>query len=290
MEIGIIGSGAIGMLSGAYLSKEHAVTLYTRRKEQAKLINENGIRLWKNEHLPLKLNLQATAEAAYKEPLLIVTVKHYQLPDIISKLKELSPRIIVFLQNGMGHLSMLKTLTSHHIFVGSVEHGALKIDDNTVHHTGLGCIKISSYSHANNHLPILYNQIDDFPFEYNEDWKSMLSKKLLVNACINPLTAILRVPNGELAANPAYNRMAKAVFKEAFKVLQLQDEEAEWEHIMQICRNTAINRSSMLKDVEEGRKTEIEGIVGYLIHHAKEEALDVPILEFLYHAIRGMEG
>jgi 2-dehydropantoate 2-reductase len=34
MEIGIIGSGAVGLLSAAYLSKNHDVTLYTRRKEQ----------------------------------------------------------------------------------------------------------------------------------------------------------------------------------------------------------------------------------------------------------------
>jgi 2-dehydropantoate 2-reductase len=290
MKIGIIGSGAIGMLCGAYLSKKHAVTLYTRRMEQANLINENGISLWKNEHLPLKLNPRATAEATYKEPILIVTVKHYQLQGIIHKLKELPPKMIVFLQNGMDHLTLLKTLTSHQVFVGAVEHGALKINDNGVHHTGPGCIKISSFSHANETLPLLHSQIDDFPFDYNEDWKIMLSKKLLVNACINPLTAVLRVPNGELAANPAFKKMAEAVFKESLKVLRLQNEESEWEHILQICRNTAANRSSMLKDVEEGRKTEIEGIVGYLIKHAKKERQEVPILEFLYHAIRGMEG
>ncbi|WP_191565712.1 2-dehydropantoate 2-reductase [Metabacillus idriensis] len=290
MEIGIIGSGAIGMLCGAYLSIEHVVTLYTRREEQADQINKNGISLWKNEHLALKMNPRATAEATYKEPLLIVTVKHYQLPGIINKLKELSPRMIVFLQNGMGHLNLLQTLTSHHVFVGAVEHGALKINDHGVHHTGIGCIKISSFRNENEVLPILHPQIDDFPFEYNEDWKSMLSKKLLVNACINPLTAVLRVPNGELAANQSYKKMAEAVFKEASKVLQLQNEESEWENILQICRNTAVNRSSMLKDVEEGRKTEIEGIVGYLINHAIKERKEVPILEFLYHAIRGMEG
>ncbi|MGM0919826.1 MAG: 2-dehydropantoate 2-reductase [Bacillota bacterium] len=292
MEIGIIGSGAVGLLSAAYLSKNHDVTLYTRRKEQAELINAAGISLVKGNQETISLNLRAEEKPAYKEPLLIVTVKQYQLDDILNALKKSPPKTVLFLQNGMSHIPLLQTLTAHRVFVGTVEHGALKLSDNTVKHTGFGCIKVSPLLPAERlkELPILQMQMDHFPFEYIGDWNYMMSRKLLVNACINPLTALLRVPNGELASNPMFNKMTESVFHEAMKVLALEKGQEEWEHVMAICRNTAQNRSSMLKDIEEGRMTEIDGIIGYLINQAKTKKLEVPVLHFLYQAIRGMEG
>ncbi|MGG4490627.1 2-dehydropantoate 2-reductase [Metabacillus idriensis] len=293
MEIGIIGSGAVGLLSAAYLSKYHEVTLYTRRKEQAGLINDSGITLVRGDcREKITNNLRAEDSPSYKEPLLIVTVKQYQLDSIFDALKTSPSKMVLFLQNGMDHIPLLQTLKGHRIFVGTVEHGALKLSDNSVKHTGLGCIKVSPlYSEDRlKELPILQMQMEHFPFEYVRGWNEMMSRKLLVNACINPLTALLRVPNGELASNPMYNKMTESVFHEAVKVLAFQKGQEEWEHVMDICRNTAQNRSSMLKDIEEGRKTEIDGIIGFLINQAKAEKLEVPVLHFLYQAIRGMEG
>ncbi|WP_170292731.1 2-dehydropantoate 2-reductase [Metabacillus idriensis] len=293
MEIGIIGSGAVGLLSAAYLSKYHEVTLYTRRKEQADLINNAGITLVRGErHENISINLGAEENTSYKEPLLIITVKQYQLDSILDALKKSPSKTVLFLQNGMSHIPLLQTLKRHHIFVGTVEHGALKLSDNSVKHTGLGCIKVSSLypDDCLTELPILQMQMEHFPFEYISDWKEMMSRKLLVNACINPLTALLRVPNGELASNPMFNKMTESVFRESMKVLALQKGQEEWEHVMDICRITAQNRSSMLKDIEEGRKTEIDGIIGCLINQAEAEKLEVPVLHFLYNAIRGMEG
>lgn len=292
MEIGIIGSGAVGLLSAAYLSKYHEVKLYTRRKEQADLINDAGITLVRGDRREnISIYLGAEEKPSYKEPLLIVTVKQYQLDSILDALKKSRPKTLLFLQNGMSHIPLLQTLKGHRIFVGTVEHGALKMSDNSVKHTGLGCINVSSlYPDDLTELPILQMQIEHFPFEYIRDWKEMMSRKLLVNACINPLTALLRVPNGELASNPMFNKMTESVFHEAMKVLAFQKRREEWEHVMDICRNTAQNRSSMLKDIEEGRKTEIDGIIGCLINQAENEKLEVPVLHFLYQAIRGMEG
>ncbi|MFP3340851.1 2-dehydropantoate 2-reductase N-terminal domain-containing protein, partial [Micrococcus sp. SIMBA_131] len=74
---------------------------------------------------------------------------------------------ILFIQNGMGHLSFIKLL-HHNVLVGVVEHGALKIDERTVEHTGDGIIRMSAYSGVPNVRTAL--SCEDFPVHYEHDW------------------------------------------------------------------------------------------------------------------------
>lgn len=290
MEIGIIGSGSVGMLCAACLAKEHRVTVYTRRKEQSDLINEKGIILLQGDQKTTVKDVKVCSGRDYKEPLLIIAVKQYQLGDVLPLLKEMKERKnLLFLQNGMSHIPLLESLEGHNVYIGSVEHGSLKSGDATVAHTGAGVIKVSSLFPDQPPLTLTALDSERFPFEAVKDWKEAHSRKLLANAVINPLTALLKVKNGELIENPHYSRMAKSVFKEAIGILGISDENAEWEKVKEICRRTAENRSSMLRDVEACRKTEIDGIIGYLLDEAKKQNKPVPLLELLYHAVKGGE-
>ncbi|WP_299086943.1 2-dehydropantoate 2-reductase [uncultured Metabacillus sp.] len=293
MEIGIIGGGSIGLLYSFYLSKNHVITLYTKRKEQADLINQNGLSMLK-DGTHVKTSIKADFSSNYKEQLLIVTVKQYDIEQVISLLKNQSPRTVLFLQNGMGHITYLSSLTEHQILLGIAEHGALRADDNTVHHTGVGVTKISPYSQKNKcHFifdQLLREQDPSFPIEIKVDWKKMLSEKLVVNATINPLTAVLHVKNGLLIENRHYKKILHELFLEVVHILGLEKEKYLWDHVQSICKNTSENSSSMLKDVQSGRQTEIDSILGYLINQAVNTNKSYPHITFLYHAIKGMES
>nr|WGD97257.1 ketopantoate reductase C-terminal domain-containing protein [Bacillus safensis] len=73
---------------------------------------------------------------------------------------------------------------------------------------------------------------------YTDEWKKVLEEKLLVNVCINPLTALLHVKNGELIANPSYEYMMKCAFEEALSILGLPEKERLWSHVVSICKKT----------------------------------------------------
>jgi 2-dehydropantoate 2-reductase len=292
MDIGIIGAGSLGLLYSYYLCKHHTITLYTNRKQQADQINTNGLLMVKDGiHTTVMINADSTRN--YKEELLIVTVKQYDIASVITEINNLSPRTILFLQNGMGHLPYLSVLLKHHIILGIVEHGAIRLDDHTVQHTGVGMTKIANYNRDNCQNTIIeqlqINQHPLFSIEMKDDWRKMLAEKLVVNATINPLTSVLRVRNGVLIENDHFMELLKALFIEVIQVLELSNEELLWEHVQNICKNTAQNQSSMYKDIQNGRQTEIDSILGYLIQQATNIQKSIPHITFLYHAIKGIE-
>ncbi|MBO1510528.1 2-dehydropantoate 2-reductase [Metabacillus bambusae] len=292
MDIGIIGAGSLGLLYSYYLCKNHTITLYTNRKAQADQINTNGLLMIKDGiHTRVMINADSTRN--YKEELLIVTVKQYDIASVIAEINNLSPRTILFLQNGMGHLPYLSALLKHHIILGIVEHGALRLDDHTVQHTGVGTTKIAYYNRDNSQNTLIEqletNRQSLFSIEMKDDWREMLAEKLVVNATINPLTSILRVRNGELIENDHFIKLLKALFIEVIQVLGLSNKELLWEHVQNICKTTAQNQSSMYKDIQNGHQTEIDSILGYLIQQATNTQKPIPHITFLYHAIKGIE-
>lgn len=147
MKIGIIGAGSIGLLFASNLSSVFSVTLYTRTSEQAKEINDHGLHLLKGtEQMKADILARPFNDWSGTEDLTIVAVKQYQLDSLLRKLNEAdSQQDLLFLQNGMGHLKQLDTLQSKNIFVGSVEHGAHKVNAFTVRHNGEGRINVAVF-------------------------------------------------------------------------------------------------------------------------------------------------
>jgi 2-dehydropantoate 2-reductase len=118
-------------------------------------------------------------------------------------------------------------------------------------------------------------------------------QKLLVNVCLNPVTAAFGVRNGAVA-KPPYARFAEALAREAAPVLAaegLRITSAEaLRRVMAVAKATAGNRSSMLQDVSAGRRTEIEEITGALLRLARRHRLAVPTHAAFRQIIRIMES
>ncbi|ETI67972.1 2-dehydropantoate 2-reductase [Neobacillus vireti] len=294
MKVGIIGAGSIGLLFAAYISRVFEVTIYTRTAEQAAEINRRGIILQKGSEQTISI-VSALPITEWKgtEALTIIAVKQYQLQSIIEKINHLSimPENLLFLQNGMGHLKLLTNIQAKNIFVGSVEHGALKDNSYRVNHNGVGKTNVAVFNGDGLLLQQFSTRLsEEFPIEFQEDYYEMLENKLIVNAVINPLTAILQVENGELVNNPFYFNVLKNLFREISFILNLEKQEEHLQQIISICKNTAENRSSMLKDIEANRPTEIDAILGFLLEKAARQEKRAPQLETLYYLIKGKEA
>ncbi|MEH7305329.1 2-dehydropantoate 2-reductase [Neobacillus drentensis] len=293
MKVGIIGAGSIGLLFAAYLSRVFEVTIYTRTHEQTEEINNYGIVL-KKQGEQTKSIIKALPMNAWKghEDLTIIAVKQYQLQTIMEKIKELPtvPGNLLFLQNGMGHLKQLDCIPLTNIFVGSVEHGALKENRYTVTHNGEAVTKVAVFKGDPTLLFELISSAPlEFPLVFKEDYYNTLLSKLVVNAVINPLTAILKVENGELIKNQYYFKVLKNLYAEISFILNLDNTEEQFRQIITICKNTSANRSSMLKDIEADRMTEVDAILGFILDEADKKNRKAPQVENLYYLIKGKE-
>jgi 2-dehydropantoate 2-reductase len=290
LKIGVIGGGAVGLLISAYLSRKHDITLYTKTEEQAISVRTEGIHVIGPN--PWTAYVKSRADVLYKEEILIIAVKQYSLPSLFGNLKQLPPKKIVFVQNGITHIGRMKELAQHELYIGVVEHGALKKSPNTVHHTGIGKIRISPYDGggAREFIDQLNTSDPLFLIQYEEDWEPVVLKKLAANAVINPLTALFRMPNGHIVSNPYVAKLAKKLFHEVCDVLEINDKDDLWEYIESIAIKTKNNRSSMLSDIEHHKKTEIDSILGDLIQKGKEKGAHTCTMEFLYNAIKGLEN
>ncbi|MDM5319810.1 2-dehydropantoate 2-reductase [Bacillus pumilus] len=291
MNIGIIGGGAIGLLCASYLTQHHDVTVFTRRNEQAEEIRAFGIeRTAKGETCQASVHAQTGITEEFD--LLIVTVKYHHLHGVLGELSALPPHRILFLQNGMAHLLDLENWkTGHSLYIGVVEHGAMKISDHEVNHTGIGVIKWGAFQHeeAADMKKALNETPSHFQMIYTDEWKKVLEEKLLVNVCINPLSALLHVRNGELIANPSYEYMMKCAFEEAVSILGLTEKERLWPYVVSVCEKTAENQSSMLQDIIRGRQTERKAILGYLLKKAQAQGTAAPHLTFFDRSLEVLE-
>jgi 2-dehydropantoate 2-reductase len=280
------------LLMAAYLHRMYDITLYTRRQSQAALLNKNGLRFMKDrKEKTFFIKAKHIEQSEMNEDIVFVTVKQYDLPKLALSADRLQNiPTIVFLQNGMGHLPLLSQFNNRNIVLGVVEHGALKHDDRTVEHTGEGKISLAVWKGEIGEAQRLIEQSSShFPFLFKKDWYEMLAMKLAINAVVNPLTALLRVKNGQLLEVNEYRMMMQLLFSELKDVLSLPNEQKVWENIVLVCEKTANNRSSMLKDIEQGRQTEIDAILGYIIQRGKSMNIQTPLCEFLLYAIKGME-
>ena len=116
--------------------------------------------------------------------------------------------------------------------------------------------------------------------------------KLLANVCLNPVTALFRVRNGDLR-KPPYSIFAEALAVEAAPVLAAEGlaitPGEAIRRVMDVASATAGNRSSMLQDVLAGRRTENEHLTGALLRLARRHRVTVPTHVAFHRLISVME-
>ena len=124
------------------------------------------------------------------------------------------------------------------------------------------------------------------------DLPSALWNKVILNAAINPLGALTRLRNGQLAQNDSLQLMTAAA-REASAVARAHGvpiTEDDWRaRLLTICQATAQNINSMLADVLQHRHTEINAINGAIVRIAEQHHLQTPVNRTLWYLIKTLE-
>jgi 2-dehydropantoate 2-reductase len=290
LNIIVIGAGSVGLLFAAKMAAVcPRVDLIAHSHKQSEMITSQGI-LLVEENAERTVPIPCTA---YPDAIrsgadwIFLTVKQRhienELCEYIARMMTENTRIICF-QNGIGHVENLaKYVPSSRIYNAVTTEGARKETDRAVRHTGsgttwIGCsVKSKNSPACENLLAWLKNA--GFACCLSNEIESIIWNKLLMNAVINPLTAIHGILNGGLLSSPFLLRVMRRLHEEGAAVARAEGivtADDLWEQIITVCRKTASNHSSMLQDVMRGQKTEIAWINGSIVRDAERYRIQVP--------------
>jgi 2-dehydropantoate 2-reductase len=308
LRVAILGAGSMGMLWAATLARGGAsVYLLPRSTKQAKAIQLEGLQLVEGEQVT-RWEIKTFSKEDRPVPVdaILLTVKQFDLPSTFKTVRlwaSAAPPIIA-LQNGWGHEELLLREFPHlPLGLAVTTEGARREGDTRVHSTGKGLTWIGLASHSNEStktcpvwLDALLERLKTggFQAKYTEYIQGFMWKKLIINSVINPLTGLWEIPNGELPENEERLARMKQLFHEAIQLSRAEDFEVEaeelWESILTVCRQTALNRSSMLQDLDAGRPTEIDSINGAMVRLAHQHGMKLPFHERIMELIHRKEA
>jgi 2-dehydropantoate 2-reductase len=211
-----------------------------------------------------------------------VLVKAWQTERAGRQLKECLAEngLAITLQNGLGNWETLsQNLGSQRVALGSTTTGATVLGPGLVREGGQGVISMERHPALGPMVEALRSA--KFDVQAVDDAQSLIWGKLVINAAINPLTALFRVPNGKLLERPSAREMMGALANEAAQVaaaekihLPFPDPVAAAE---EVASKTAENHSSMLQDILRGAPTEIDAICGAVVKVAQKHKMDTPV-------------
>ena len=201
------------------------------------------------------------------------------------------------LQNGLGNREALAAqLGAARVLVGSTAQAATLLGTSEVRHAGAGETVLAPQGAAQQacaeQLVALFTRAG-MACSLTADAEALLWSKLLVNAAINPLGALLRVPNGALAEREECRVLMAQVLEEACAVARALDvalpdagEGGQLARVLGVCQRTAGNRCSMLQDVLRARATEIDAISGAVARLGAARGVPTPLNAALAALVR----
>jgi len=279
----------MGCLFAARLARGGTKTfLVDYKADRAARLNTSGVRVEDEEGVWTAKPEVVTAVPPAVD-LVIVLTKAYSTGRL-----RFPPEVpVLTLQNGLGNVETLCSMVgSARVLVGVTSEGATALGEGHVRHAGTGATCLGAWTSSSPEEAVNALRNAGFDVEATEAPGQLVWEKVAVNAAINPLTAILNVPNGMLLELKDVRQLMRDLVVEAAKVASTEGyrfAQSLVETTEEVCRNTASNISSMLQDIRAGKPTEIDAISGEILRRAQLASLPAPRTRVVYQLVRGLE-
>ncbi|MDY6934893.1 MAG: 2-dehydropantoate 2-reductase [Spirochaetota bacterium] len=308
----IFGGGAVGLGIASCLIKSGNSVDIIARKDTVSLLRDYGLfrtGLFGEYHAEGSMfnSYELSSEVQDEEyDFILVCTKSY---DSIAVANDLARNInltqiskIVLFQNGWGNAEHFASIIPcSKIYNARVITGFYRPRKNEV--------EITVHADAI-HIGSLYdNKLEDIkdlcesiyrggvPCEITHSIEKDLWAKMLYNCALNPLGAIFGVPYGDLGESEYSRRIIGNIVDEIFKVMKGGGCQSFWESSEEYLKvfyeellpPTARHEASMLQDIREKKRTEIDALNGAVVRLGSQYGIDVRNNMFVYNMIRFIE-
>lgn len=240
---------------------------------------------------------------------LVVATKAYQVSDVLrtiaAKIRDTGmPRAVLLLQNGWGSADEARAImpSGVSVFSGIMLIGIERRSASLVHiNVQAGPVRIGTLfaDDADAIRSLLTTAGTGFlPMVYEENIEQAILNKFLFNSCLNASGALTRQTYGELLGNEHSRDLIIHLADEAIRALAAARNyhaAASGAHYVAailsplVIPKAAAHRSSMLQDIEAGRRTEIDYLNGALVRMGDSTGVAMPVNQVLVSLIRARE-
>ncbi len=239
----------------------------------------------------LNFNYVLPEEKDFKADLVIIATKFDGLNDVVRNLEN-------FVKNDTVILSLLNGVTSEKIIAAKygcdkilysyfIGHSAVRTGREVVHDDVNTIVFGSENPNDLNNVERVKKYFDKTGINYKipDDIIHSLWLKYMLNVSSNQITAVLGFTFGEMISNKNCMNLAKNVMKEVQAIAKAEGvnntETMIDETVAHIKTMIPEGKTSMLQDVEAGRKTEVEMFAGTIIDYGKKHGIPTPYNKIL---------
>lgn len=296
-----MGAGAMGCLYGGHLAEAGVdVSLMDVWREHVDAINAKGLHMTgvsgdRVVHVPATIDPETVGEI----DLMLLFVKSY---DTAQAMRDSGPLIggdtcVLTLQNGLGNLEAItEVVGAGRVLGGTTSHGSTLVGPGEIRHAGVGPTVIGTLDGGSRSMAEtaadMFNGAS-LQTRVSGDVRGDIWGKVLVNLGINALTALTGLRNGQLLEIPELRLLMRLAVEEGMMVaeadgvdLSIIDHVA---HVYEVAEATGANRSSMLQDVDRGRRTEIDALNGAVVGLGEKLGVETPVNRALTSLVKGLE-
>jgi 2-dehydropantoate 2-reductase len=302
VKVAIVGVGAMGSLFACLLSRAgYSPWLLDNCQERVDAVKRDGIQvegITGSHHVKIN-KITTRPEEVGAVDLLIIFVKAYDTGTVMKGIIPLvsDGTLVLTLQNGLNNLERIAEVVGKGRAVGGITaYGATRLSHGHIRHAGvgettIGPLKGEEIKEIGNIKHVL--DTAGVTTSITEDIEGTIWGKLIINAAINPLTALTQLRNGEIIEHTELLDVQSRVVEESCAVAKAKGVTIHYrnpvEKVKDVCKATGSNRSSMLQDILNGKRTEIDYINGAIVSEGKEYGIPTPYNYILTSLVRAME-
>jgi 2-dehydropantoate 2-reductase len=301
LKIAILGIGAMGCLFGSRLSGHADIWLVGTWPKQIEVLQRDGLEVTAPDGTVTHCHLNVTPDLARvpASDVVLVLVKSYQTLRAARQAAYIlkTGGVAITLQNGLGNREILADeVGAARAVLGVTAQGATVLGPGRLRHAGDGPTHLARVAGQESNLRQVSDLFNEIGLETTvvDGADSLVWGKLAINAGINPLTALLGIPNGALVEDDVLSRIMAGAAQEVADIAQARDIRLPYEdaarRTAEVSRATAANRSSMLQDVDRGAPTEIDAISGAVVQAGVAAQVPTPINQFLWRLMKEQEA
>jgi len=302
MKILIMGTGGVGGYYGGLLAQQGNEVTFISRGAHLYAIRHEGLKV-KSVHGDFIVSpANATEDPAKVEPvdLILFCVKTYSTDEAAAAIRPVvGPQTVVMsLQNGVEAADRIgKVVGPEHVIGGTtwlssaVEAPGVIRQVSQFRRIVFGELGGGQSERIQSIYEVL-NQTG-ITVEISENIRKVLWTKLVFIAAVSSVGSLTRMPMGDYRSIPETRSLLAGIMQEVESVAQAQGVDLDGNVVqnwLEFTDNAAPQmKPSMQLDVETGRRTELESMIGVIGRKGRELGVATPVADFVYASLLPVE-